>query len=519
MEIIREKISINRIGKTITSQFVVEDDYNVPDHKADVGRVVTSEGQIRIEEVKPAESYLKVTGKLYFKILYVTDQAVPTLASMEGVLPVEEMVYVEEGAEGEYQIRVNRLHMNVGVIHSRKLEVKAVSEFALHREKMLEEETSAGIESDQRVFQKIRQADVLELRENKRDIYRIKEEIKIPGTKENIENLLWQEVSLRSLDTKLVSDNLQLNGEVQVFCIYQSQEGKTQWVEQTVPFEGQIACNGVDGSYYHHVYRNLQDANIEVRMDEDGEMRALGVEAVLEMRILIYKETQRNLLEDVYSLDSNCNTKMRGVFLEELVMQNHSKCRVTEQLVLPEVRGEILQICHSGGEVQVEKMEAAEGGIQIEGILHMNFLYVKENDQIPFDMWSGMIPFSYLLECENSGPDLQFDITYGLEQLAIELAGNGEIEVKAHLAFQSFLRRPLNMEMVEQAECEPFDKKALENQPGIIGYVVKGDDDLWKLAKRYSTTEDSIMEINGLSSKEVKSGDKLLIFKENMSIL
>lgn len=519
MEIVKEKIRVNRIGKTTTSQFVVEDGYNVPDNKPDVGRVVTSEGHVRMESVKSSESYLKISGKLYFKILYVTDSAVPAFASMEGALPVEEMIYVEDGSEEDYQVQVSRLHLNVSVIHSRKLDVKAIAEFAIHQEKTEEETVSVGAQAQGRVFQKIRQEEILELRDNKRDIYRIKEEIKIPGTKETIENLLWEEIVLRSLDTKLVNDNLQLNGELSVFCIYQSVEGKVQWVEQSVPFEGQISCGGVDESYYHHVYRTLQDTNLEVRMDEDGELRCLGVEAVLELRVLIYKEENKDLLEDIYSLDENCKAKMRRVFLEELVMQNHSKCRVAEQIEVPEVGNEILQICHSGGEIQVEKIETVESGIQIEGILHIHFLYVKENDQTPFDVWSGMVPFSYLLECENSGMDLNYDITYGLEQLAVELSGNGRIEIKAYLSFKSFVRKPINMEMVEVVECGVIDEKDLCKRPGIVGYIVKEEERLWDLAKRYGTTEASIMEVNNLSSKELKSGDKLLIFKENMSIL
>ena len=42
---------------------------------------------------------------------------------------------------------------------------------------------------------------------------------------------------------------------------------------------------------------------------------------------------------------------------------------------------------------------------------------------------------------------------------------------------------------------------------------------MWSLAKNYSTTKEGIMEVNELSSEDIKTGDKLLIFKENMSIL
>ena len=59
----------------------------------------------------------------------------------------------------------------------------------------------------------------------------------------------------------------------------------------------------------------------------------------------------------------------------------------------------------------------------------------------------------------------------------------------------------------------------LEKRPGIIGYIVKKGDDLWSLAKNYNTTVESLMEVNQMENDSLKEGDKILIFKENMSIL
>ena len=99
------------------------------------------------------------------------------------------------------------------------------------------------------------------------------------------------------------------------------------------------------------------------------------------------------------------------------------------------------------------------------------------------------------------------------------MAGSEEVEVKAVLAFQSFLRLPLQTETIVQMEFQPFDEEEMDKRPGIIGYITKEGDDLWSLAKRYYTTEEGIMENNQLTSRELRSGEKLLIFKENMSIL
>lgn len=99
------------------------------------------------------------------------------------------------------------------------------------------------------------------------------------------------------------------------------------------------------------------------------------------------------------------------------------------------------------------------------------------------------------------------------------MAGSGEIEVKAVLAFSSFIRQPVQTEIIDAITMEPYQTEELEKRPGIIGYIVKEGDELWSLAKRYCTTVEGIREVNGLSEDQVKPGDKILIFKENMSIL
>ena len=152
-------------------------------------------------------------------------------------------------------------------------------------------------------------------------------------------------------------------------------------------------------------------------------------------------------------------------------------------------------------------------------MLHVFFLYVKADDDIPFDVWQGMVPFSYLLESNETTEDMRFDLVSAVEQLSIGLLGNGEIEVKAVLAFNCFVKQPVPVADIEEIDEEPINLEELEKRPGIIGYIVKEGDELWNLAKHYSTTVDGIMEINEKTNSDIKPGEKLLIFKENMSIL
>ena len=98
-------------GKTIVDQFYVDQDYNVPDAKSDVQRVILNEGTLRIEEQKIVDNYIRISGKIQFRMLYVTDDSEKRLSSLEGRFPFEELVYAEKVPEAVYLSRVHRRNL------------------------------------------------------------------------------------------------------------------------------------------------------------------------------------------------------------------------------------------------------------------------------------------------------------------------------------------------------------------------------------------------------------------------
>lgn len=519
MECMTERIQTYQTGKTITDQFYIDDDYNVPDAKEDIRQLIMSAGSLVTEDVRIVENYIKIIGRLNFKILYVADGAEPKVDSLEGRITFEEMIYAEKEPEGSLVVQPMTTELTVNLIHSRKLNIKTLAELSVWTQGVRESDITIGTENADGLFEKHTEKELLSVYAAKKDVCRIKEEINLGGTKDNIGNIIWSEIVQRKLDTRLEADNLLLQGELQVFCFYESADGKIEWVEQTVPYEGRISCEGAQDYMYHQIWPELTDVNLEPRMDEDGEMRLLGIEAALEVRFVVYREVKLNLLEDIYSLRQKCVTVFREEELESLLMQNHSKCKVTEQLSLPEIKDHILQICHSSAKIQVESTEVVKEGLQVEGVLHICFLYVKSDDSVPYDTWQGMIPFSCILDSTRISEDMNYSLTQAVEQLSVSLLGSDEIEVRAVLGFRSFLKQPVRIRNMESVELEPADPEEAAARPGIIGYLVQPGDQLWDLAKRYSTTVEGIREVNGLQEDEVRPGEKLLIFKENMSIL
>ncbi len=518
MEFVTREIQTNQIGKRIVSQFMLDEDFNVPDSKRDVQRIIASEGVVKIDDIKMIENHVKVVGKLEFQVLYVGEGLEAALCCMIGKFPFEEKVYVEDSS-GIYEMKNSRVELQAMMIHSRKLRMKAMIELEVESEKQTIEAFPVDIESDTLLLKKEREIELLKLHMSKRDTYRIKEELVLPEAREDVGTLLWSDITNRKLDTKLVSDELQIFGELLVFCFYESSAGKLDWIEKAVAYQGKIECYGADETMFHQMQADLEDLNVDVRMDEDGEMRIIGIEGTLKLNIVVYEEEKLDVLEDVYSLEKQCRLEKKEVCYEQLLLQNHSKCKVLQSLSLPELRNDILQICHSSGTLQMDHVEVIEEGILVEGALHINFLYVKASDEIPFEMWRGVVPFSHLIECKDADDKMNYQIASSLEQLNVNLLGGNEVEVRAGLAFHCFFRKTIKENMISNLKMETFDREELLNRPGVIGYIVKEGDDLWTIAKKYHTTMDGIREMNELEGEKLKVGERILIFKENMTIL
>ena len=114
---------------------------------------------------------------------------------------------------------------------------------------------------------------------------------------------------------------------------------------------------GVMPGMYHQSELHLTDINVEPRMDENGEMRILGIEATLQVRLIVYEEEKIQILEDLYMLDHICIPEVKEKRFFRLKLQNHSKCRISEELTLPELKEDILQICHCKGKIQMETVK------------------------------------------------------------------------------------------------------------------------------------------------------------------
>ncbi len=515
MELRKESVQMLQIKSRAASQVTFDTDYNVPDAKPDVGRLIQSKGDISMDEVRLSEGKAFISGNLNVDILYVGEEN-QKVSSLGAKLPFDETLNLEGIASGDKMcLKWEIEDLSVHMIHSRKLNIKAIVTFYAVVDEM------AGIQlpveiSEEGISVKRKKVRLMSLMVHKKDTMRIKDEVTLVSNKPNIEQLLWYTIDVRGMDLRPEDNVVKARGELSVFVLYsgEDEENPLQWAEYVLPFNTEVECTGCMGEMIPNIGFSVMHQSIEVKPDSDGEERVMSVDTVLELDMKLYREEEHDLILDVYSPLKECIPRGKEMCLESLLVRNDSKCRVSDRIELKESQGKILQICHSQGRVKVEKTKIVENGIQADGIVFMKILYITGNDEMPFYSVDGMIPFSHIIEANGINEDSIFFLQADLEQLSTSMIDSNEIEVKAVISLNVLVLQCENRMIISKVEERPLDMEKIQAMPGITVYVVKNGDSMWDIAKRFYTTVEEICELNELEEDRVVPGMPLLLVKK-----
>lgn len=517
------------------SQITLDDDYNVPDYRPDIVKVLKEKGELHFDEVKAAAGAAWLKGRLVFRVLYRSDQENGKISCLKGEIPFQEKLNMDGVQEYDVIQASGEIEdLTIGVIHSRKISVRAVILLKTEEPQEKEDELCVGIEADDGCEKRYRNTNILQLLCMKRDQCRQKSEITLPSSKPNVQEILWKSLEIRNLDTKMGQDGVKLSGEVLISVLYQEEEetDRVQWYETVIPLDCGVECDaGTEADIIYKVKARPASMELEVKPDYDGEERVLVLELVMNLDIRVWKEQEISMLEDVYSLKKEIIPVCTGVTLHHISVKNDSQCRLTEQMELAESQEKILQICSCEGTVHLESTELTEQGVRAEGILVTELLYITTDDQMPIGSAREIYPFEQLIEIPQQtvrternkpeGPEtleqknkLQTELDCRISQLSAVMLDQDHVEIKAVIGLNLLAFEQEQIDNITDTCEEPLDMEQLQKRPGLVGYIAKDGDSLWSIAKENHTTVEDILRDNHRTDEDLRRGEKILIVKK-----
>ncbi len=514
------KENIHRMGGSVsgavmcrTSSFTLDDDFNVPDAKPDVKLILRENGRIRVMEKKCNAGRLHIRGVLLADVLYISEDGTG-IYGMESELPFDEMIHMDQEDCSGVTIRAELEDITATMIHSRKLNVKALITVKAICEE-IEDEVVVTEAEGKGLFARAKDICFTNLAALKKDTIRLREEVSLPASRPNISEIIYKEMHLAVTESRVVEDELSVKGNMNIFLVYRGTGLKEtpEFFETKIPFAGHFDLSGAMPNMIEDVSTMVVQENISTRPDEDGEERVVEVEAVLELDMKLYEEKELTVLEDIYSVAGNVVLQGQQELIPHLLLKNQSMGSFFGTYELPALDVTPMQISYGSCEVHMEKISMAENQLSMEGMLEFKVLMITGSDERPYIGVKFYAPFHQEMEVKGLNNGCTYHVVPAVTDSSFQLYRSNEIEWKAEVNFQTIVFCNEAEYMITGAEFVPFTSEELSRQHSMIGYRSEAGDNLWSVGKRFHVSPEMVAEQNNLEEEMIPAGKMLLLVR------
>lgn len=497
-------------------QVTFDEDYNLPAYKPDISSVILKQGNVIVEEVKVSRGHVWVKGTLKFDVLYRAEQNSLGFCSTSGSAGFQENIALDGAEEFDTpSVECILEDLSIHITNSRKLAIRGLIQMNVALSEFVNVDVPCEVEDEEHIEVLKSSLSFLQLNASGRDQCRVHEELELPGNKLNIQDLIWKDIRLESVNTVSIGGAIQLKGELVIFCLYQAEPGiRMEWYENRVPIQCRLEVDEADVDSICYVKLFDNDWSIAVQEDSEGENRMLAIDGSIKVEYRIYQECENQWIQDMYALNRTLLPKTERLTLEQLLMKNASRLKVNDTISLEQGQKEILQICNCSGTVQVDHQEVIKDGILVEGTICVQVLYLTQEDDMPVDAVEGLIPFQFTIEAPGITNECRYDLKEDINLLNVMMKNGSMLEIQAALDFNLIVFSREEMENIVAIEEEPLKMESLLSLPGLTGIRIKAGDSLWSVAKENHTTQAAIRQNNPSLEEPLRPGTVLLLLKQ-----
>ena len=182
---------------------------------------------VSVDNTSIRNNQLIVNGTVSFGMMYYTNGS-DMAKGTEGEIPFEETIKLnalDENCNADVSLVV--LSSSVKLIDSKSYIYKVQIMANITIKKMEDLEAVSEIQREN-VMVRHSDLDTLCVVADKSDTFRVSERLSVPSGKPAIQKIIWQDVKIKTINTKMLDGMIHIGGELKVFLIYIPEDDETE---------------------------------------------------------------------------------------------------------------------------------------------------------------------------------------------------------------------------------------------------------------------------------------------------
>ena len=511
----KEHLHLSRVICSRYCQTTAECDVIVPDVKPDVLKVLRVSSDAFITQKALQTDKVFIQGIIRLDILYIPDGSVlGTVKSIscnhdfnhtidvKGIKPGMNLVAEVECDSPEFSL-----------VNSRKLSIRNKIGINIKVSATSDIDIATAIDGNDAIETNLQHLKICNsCCDAERDII-IRERLEVPAGKPDMGEILKISAKAIPMEIKLLEGKVIAKGELKVCTMYcdNSEDSTIQCMEHCIPFTEILETDGVAENMSGEIDYIVKNIFSEIGRDGDGDKRVLNIEITLAACLKATEIVECDAICDAYGLKCELDIETDECFMEQLIETAQANISQRESVCVPDYLPDIHQVCDCSGVPSIENVTVEKGTVTVSGFMTCNPVYLTSDKDTPLSGFSHVLPFSHTFEIRDVTENSICDAKAELEHLSYTISGARDIEIRSVIA--------LSVKAVNSDSCKYVSAIEYDNDapapcvPSMVVYFVQPGDSLWNIAKRYRTTPDAIMEVNGNENECIKPGNRIYIFR------
>ncbi len=504
-----KKLNLNKCSINECVSDWIEQDIIVPDTKPDAVKIVNVTVTPYVSDFELMDGKIKVIGKVNYFIIYKVDDEKFNTRGLFVSYPYNEIINVNGIKEGMNAV-INSKCKNViySLPNERKIAIKSEIEFNIKVKDCVEVSLIQSFDQDSNIECKMCNKKFDNIVQNKSNIIASKEDIMLPKEAEDFFEILNLNTNIVNTEYKDSYNKIMVKGDIDVKMIYlaDSQNENIKTVNLVVPFSAMIELDNINERSKFDIKYKMRDFSIKLNEDITS-TKTMTAQYQIDVDVVMYEEEDLEYVEDFYS-------QSKELEYDNKVIQAVSKNVIyTKSIDIKENLSNILPpnniILNYTLDTSNLNTSLSNGYVNIEGNAKLSLL-LQDQSNMELDNKVIDILIDEKIELENLPSNINGYVQIVDKKAYVTQSGT-DLEIKIVFDVCTNIENIVNMNIIEKIEDKILDLLDLDS---INIYIVKPEDTLWKIAKKYKTSIEKIVKTNDIQNPDdIMVGQRLLIIR------
>jgi len=503
VDVRKEKLILNKQISEKRETILVQGDMIVPDSKPDILSTLNTSGMVSIYKKEVQNGRVRIDGNINIYIMYLADSSEDKIRGLNTSLDFSEnFVLADCTQDMRAELETCIKNIECKVLNGRKINIKVTLDTKVKVFSGEENEIICDLnDSNIQVLKPTHKINSL-IGTGETKAY-IKETINI-DTKDNLAEILKCNLRIINKDTKISYNKILAKAEAELKIAYLTEENQIRVITCNLPVVGFIDMQNITENSICDVHYQVKNIIIKPNSVEE---HSIYIEIEMGISSECYEEKEINLIEDLYSTCSNIGFNKRSVTTTANKMTRTQTLNVNTKVNIPEILGN--QLIDVDVQPIITKTTKSNSKIMYEGEVELILLYSSE-DQMQTNSQNFTIPFQIALDSIEDAENLDDFPNVEVQSSDCKVEG-GSVNCNIDLMLDVGLQQNTNLDIIDEITEEELEDP---QDYSVVIYIVKKGDTLWQIAKRFKSTVDDIVRVNGLENPDkIIEGEKLYIPK------